>query len=204
MKKITFFIIFTIISITEGTSQNLELGFGIGSGATYIIENSDSSVNIDYSAPFSSYVDLKYSNPEKYFGAKLRFQYLNTGINGTSWKNDSYDLDGDVTSLTTMILLEHLKSDKKWNLGYNFGLGYTNQVLRPDLIDSSEQIVSDYMSVTFGGVISRSINENFLLRIEPGAFWTDPVNSFRDSDKWQIAGEDISLLVQFGIVYRIN
>ena len=204
MKKIIFLIIFTIISFTEGKSQNLELGFGIGSGTTYLIENSDNGVNIDYSTPFSSYVDLKYSKPEKYFGAKLRFQYLNTGIKGTSWKNDSYNIDGEVTSLTTMILLEHLKSDGNWNFGYNFGLGYTNQTFRPDLTNSSDQILSNYMSFNFGGIISRNINENFLLRIEPSVLWTDPINSFRNSDKWQIAGEDISLLIQFGLVYRIN
>ena len=204
MKRIILLTILTLISFTKGKSQNLELGFGIGSGSTYLIENSDSGVDIDYSIPFSSYIDLKYSNPEKYFGAKLRFQFLNTGIEGTNWKNDRNDIDGDVNSFTTMILLEHLKSDKNWNLGYNFGLGYTKQTFRPDLTNSSDQNVSGFMSFNLGIILNKRINENLAFNIEPGVLWTDPVNSLRNSDKWQIAGEDISLLLQFGLVYRIN
>ncbi|GHA51658.1 hypothetical protein GCM10007103_35160 [Salinimicrobium marinum] len=203
MKKITFIIIFILISFTEGKSQNLELGFGIGTGTAYIIENSDSGINIDYSTPFSSYVDLKYSKSENYFGAKVRFQYLNSGIKGTNWKNNSFEIDGEVTSLTTFILLEHLESEN-WNFGYNFGFGYSNQILRPDSINSSNEIVSNYMSFHLGGILNKRINENFSFKVEPSVLWTDPVNSFRNSDKWQIAGEDISLLLQFGVIYRIN
>jgi hypothetical protein len=204
MKKIALIIILVLISFTEGKSQSFELGYGVGSGTTYLIENSDNGINIDYSTPFSSYIDLKYYKPEKYFGIKLRFQYLNTGIKGRSWKGFSSDIDGEVTSLTTMILLEHLNSNKKWNLGYNFGIGYSNEKFKQDFNNGPYNVESNYMSINFSGILNKKINENFSFQIEPSLLWTDPVNSLRNRDKWQIAGEDISLLIQLGITYKIN
>lgn len=204
MKKIIFSMILILILFTEGKSQNLELGVGIGTGAAYLIENSDSGIDIDYSTPVSFYADLKYSKSENYFATKVRFQYLNAGIKGTNWENNNSELDGKVTSLTGFILLEHLKPDKDWNLGYNFGLGYTHQLLRPDLVNSSNEIADNYMSFHIGGILSKKISEKISFKVEPSVLCTDPVNTFRSSDQWQIAGEDVSLLLQFGGVYRIN
>ena len=204
MNKISLFLFLTLLSFTKGKSQNIEVGFGIGSGSAFLIENADSGIDIDYSTPFSSYVDLKYSKSENYFGAKVRLQYLNSGIKGTNWKNNRLEIDGEVTSLTTLLLLEHLNSDKNWNLGYDFGFGYTNQTLRPNLINALNEIDANYMSLHFGGIVNKKIDESFSFQIKPSVLWTDPVNSFRNNDKWQIAGEDISLLLQFGVVYKIK
>ena len=204
MNKISLLLFLTLVSFTKGKSQSLEVGFGIGSGSAYLIENADSGIDIDYSTPFSSYVDLKYSKLESYFGAKVRLQYLNSGIKGTNWKNNRDKINGEVTSLTTLLLLEHLNSDKNWNLGYDFGFGYTNQTLRPDLINASNEVDANYMSLHFGGIVNKKIDGSFSFQIKPSVLWTDPVNSFRNNDKWQIAGEDVSLLLQFGVVYRIK
>lgn len=205
MKKIT--ILFVVFALAfQGKAQTLELGLGVGSGAAYLFENSDKSVNISYSLPFSSFADLKYSHPDRYFGGRLKFQYLNTGVEGDDWKSGMYtdNVNGDVSSFTAMLLLEHLKTDKPWNFGYNFGIGYTNQKLRYDLVYHSYQIETGYMSAALGGIINRKLTENLSLTIEPSLFWTDPVNSLRNSDKWQIAGEDLSILVQVGIRYKIG
>ena len=204
MRKITIVILFFLIATLEGKSQNLEVGFGLGTGSAYLFENNDSDVNIDYSAPFSSYMDLKYSKPDSYFGLKLKFQYLNAAIEGRNWKSSNEPIDGDVTSLTSMILLEHLKENKQWNFGYNFGFGYTHQEFRQDLINSSPIVDRNFMSVNLSGIISSKLNENLALQLEPTLLWTDPVNSFRESDKWEIAGEDLSILMQIGIKYKIH
>ena len=193
-----------LIATFEVKAQDLEVGFGMGTGAAYMYEHNDSSIDIDYSLPFSSYLDLKYSKPDSYFGLKLKFQYINAGIEGRNWKNSNEPIDGDVSSLTSMILLEHLKDGNKWNFGYNFGFGYTRQEFRRDLINLSPAVVSNFMSVNFSGIISSKLNENLTLQMEPTLFWTDPVGSLRDSDKWQIAGEDVSILMQVGIKYKIN
>ncbi|MDT0676711.1 hypothetical protein [Autumnicola musiva] len=204
MKKITLLLTFVLLSFTKGKAQTFELGFGIGSGTAYLVENLDDGIDIDYSTPLSSYVDLKYSKSDKYFGAKLRLQYLNAGIRGSNWKGLNYNINGEVTSLTTLILLEHLKCNSKWNSGYNFGLGYTNQTFKPDLVNSINNIESTYLSINISGILNRKINENFSFQIEPNLMWTDPINSLRNREKWQIAGEDISMLIQLGLTYRIN
>ena len=177
MRKITIVILFFLIATLEGKSQNLEFGFGLGTGSAYLFENNDSDINIDYSAPFSSYMDLKYSKPDSYFGLKLKFQYLNAAIEGRNWKSSNEPIDGDVTSLTSMILLEHLKENKQWNFGYNFGFGYTHQEFRQDLINSSPIVDRNFMSVNFSGIVSSKLNENLALQLEPTLLWTDPVNS---------------------------
>lgn len=129
---------------------------------------------IDYSIPFSSYVDLKYSKTDSYFGVKLKFQYLNAGIEGTNWKSNSTPINGDVTSLTTLILLEHLNNNDKWNFGYNFGLGYTSQKLRQNLSLFDQTVSSGYMSINASVILSKKINERLALQIEPTLLWTDP------------------------------
>ncbi len=204
MKNITLIALIVLFASLEGKSQNLEVGFGLGTGSAYMFENTDSGIDIDYSAPFSSYMDLKYSKPDSYFGLKLKFQYLNAGIEGKNWKSSNEPIDGDVTSLTSMILLEHLKEKNKWNFGYNFGFGYTHQEFRQDLINLSPVVDRNFMSINFSGIISSKLNENLALQLEPTLLWTDPVSSLRESDKWEIAGEDLSILMQIGIKYKIH
>jgi len=204
MKNILVLTCLLTLVFTDVKAQNFEIGFGLGSGGAYLFEAYDSGVDIDYTMPFSSYVDLKYGKPENYFGVKLRFQYMNAGIQGTDWKNPNFEIDGEVSSLTTLFLLEHLSTERNWNRGYNFGLGFTNQLLRPDLINSSSGVKSSFICFHLGGVLRKNINEHLSFQIEPSLLWFDPVNSMRNSDKWQIAGEDLNILVQFGMIYKFN
>ncbi len=204
MRKIIMIVFIILLATLEGKAQNLEVGFGLGTGSAYIFENTDSGIDIDYSLPFSSYLDIKYSKPDSYFGLKLKFQYLNSAIEGRNWKSSNEPINGEVTSLTSMILLEHLKEDNKWNFGYNFGLGYTHQEFRQDLLNFSPVVDRNFMSVNFSGIISSKLNDKLALQLEPTLLWTDPVGSFRESDKWQIAGEDLSILMQIGLKYKIH
>ena len=203
MNKISLLIVALFLVSLEGKSQHFDVGFGVGSGAAYLVEANDNAVDISYTLPFSSYLDLKYTPAESYFGLKLRFQYLSAGIEGENWKNFNQPIDRDVSSLTTMLMLEHLKEDSTWNIGYQFGVGYTRQSFRQDLTDLSPVIESWYMSLAFSGLLSRKINDKFAVQLEPGLLWTDPVGSLRSSEQWQIAGEDLSVLVQLGVRYTL-
>ena len=89
-----------------GKAQNFDIGFGLGTGTSYIIESMDESINTKYSLPFSSYVNLKYPPASSYFNLKLNFQYINTEITGLNWKYNT-PINGEVSSLTSFLLLEH-------------------------------------------------------------------------------------------------
>ncbi|WP_019037785.1 hypothetical protein [Psychroflexus tropicus] len=203
MKKVVLSTLLLILLSQECKSQHFDVGFGVGSGAAYLVEANDNAVDISYALPFSSYLDLKFTPAESYFGLKLRFQYLNAGIEGENWKNFNQPIDGDVSSLTTLLMLEHLKDNQTWNLGYNFGVGYTYQSFRPDLTNLTPALESRFMSFLFSGLLSRTINDQLAIQLEPGLLWTDPVGSFRSSEKWQIAGEDLSVLLQAGVRYKL-
>lgn len=204
MKKIALITLIVIFTNFNGNAQHLEIGFGLGTGATYLIENGDESVDINYAAPFSSYIDLKYSKEDRYFGVKVRFQYTNTGIEGEDWKISNGEIDGEVAALTTMFLLEHVSTKRSWNFGYNFGVGYTRERIRQRLKDSPFSVESKYLSFNASGIVSKKIGKNLIFRIEQVFLWTDPINSLRGKTYWQIAGEDISAFIQLGITYKIN
>ena len=60
------------------------------------------------------------------------------------------------------------------------------------------------MSAAVSGLISAKATERVFIQLIPSLLWTDPANSFRSSDKWNIAGEDLSFLAQIGVMYRLK
>ncbi|WP_417610942.1 hypothetical protein [Owenweeksia hongkongensis] len=184
-------------------AQHFDVGFGLGTGASYIFENRDQSIDITYSAPFSSYASLKYTPQNSYFDLKLNFQYANSGIQGENWKTRKA-IDGEVSSMTTSLMLEHLTGNQRWNFGYNFGFGYTTENYIENLEFRSQSEFRKYMSVTLSGVLAVNVSEKLSIQLIPVLFWSDPANSFRTSNHWYIAGEDLSFLAQIGFVYRLK
>ncbi len=185
------------------SAQNIHLSYGLGTGSAYVFENIDQGVDIDYSLPFATYAGLKYSIPNAYFDVMLNFQYQNSGITGKSWKTGG-SIEGEVSSFTSSVLLEHLEETKKWNFGYNFGLGYSNENYSPSLSYSVQSELRNYLSFTLSGIMSYQLSENLQLQMVPSLFWSDVVNSLRSSDHWNIAREDLSFLGQLGISYRLK
>jgi hypothetical protein len=110
---------------------------------------------------------------------------------------------GEVTTVTTSLLLEHLKENKKLNLGYNFGFGLTRENYRTDSFRLNSSDVRNYMSITLSGLMSYKVSERSSIRLTPSLLWTDPINSFQ-SDNWYNGREDISVLVQLGYTYKLN
>lgn len=183
------------------TAQSFEIGAGAGTGAFYMIENADDNVNLSYTNEASIYVDLKYTFKDRNDGFKLRFQNMHVEINGTEYLSNVV-LSGSVETFTTLLLYEFMPTEKNFNIGYNFGLGFTKQEYErfPSVIQFAPQ--DNYMSVAAGAITALKLNEKLFLRLETGLLWTDPINSFKGPANFQTAGEDLSLLVQLGLSYR--
>ena len=201
--KIKFLFITLLGWGISGNAQNLDVGFGLGSGQAYIFEGRDEGVNVDYSAPFSNYVFLNYIPENSFFNLKLNFQYINSGIEGTNWKTNE-KINGEVSSLTTFVIVEHLKDIKRWNFGFNFGFGYTIESFTGDLEFRKQSELRRHMSTSASTLLSVKVSEKTLIQLSPTLIWIDPVNSFRSPENWNIAGEDLNLLVQVGLAYRLK
>ncbi len=109
-----------------------------------------------------------------------------------------------VETFTFSLLYERLRSDKKFNIGYHFGLGYTQQDFTQIKNRNIPAREDRFISATAAAIYSLRLNEKLRLKLETGVLWTDVSNSFRGSSNWQTAGEDVSFLVQLGISYAFG
>lgn len=199
MKNSVLVLFFLIV--TAAAAQTIEIGAGAGTGAFYIIEEADNNVITAYDSPGSLYVDIKYNFQERFDGLKLRLQNTSVNIVGEDYQT-GISLDGTVETFTTSLLYERLRTDKAFNLGYNFGIGLTQQDFKQVTSNVIPPVQDRFMSLTLSGIYALRLHEKLRLNLETGLLWTDPINSFRGSDKWQTAGEDLNLLVQIGVSYR--
>ncbi|WP_194852037.1 hypothetical protein [Nonlabens antarcticus] len=201
MRKITAILILFISVIT--TAQSFEIAGGLGTGAFYFIEEVDNSVNTTYESPASLYFDLKYNFKDRIDGIKLRVQSTSVNIDGQDYQT-GVALDGNVETFTTLLMYERLRSDKVFNIGYQMGMGLTQQEFIRQKNSNIQPLEEKFMSVTFGGLYSIRLHEKLRLNLETAIFWTDPINTFRGSKNWQTAGEDISFLAQLGVSYNFK
>ena len=59
------------------------------------------------------------------------------------------------------------------------------------------------MVFNFSGTYIYYITNKFGLRFEPSILWNDPINIL-NSERYNMAGEDVNLLLQIGFNYRIK
>ncbi|AZQ43955.1 hypothetical protein [Nonlabens ponticola] len=199
MKKFLFSIFAISASIMH--AQLFEIGAGAGTGAYYMIEEADNSVITAYDSPASIYVDVKYNFKDRIDGLKLRFQNTSVNVVGEDYQTQR-SLDGIVESFTTSLLYERLRADKIFNIGYNAGIGYTLQEFIQVKNENNAALEDRFMSVSFNGIFSLRLQDKLRFNLDTGLLWTDPINTFRGSDDWQTAGEDLSFLSQLGVSYR--
>ncbi len=183
------------------TAQSFEIGAGAGTGAFYMIEEADNNVITAYDSPAALFFDVKYNFKDRIDGVKLRFQNTRVNIVGQDYQTAA-PLNGYVTSFTTSLLYERLRADKTFNIGYHFGMGFTQQDFIQQKNTSLPVIESRFTSITGGVVYSLRLQENLRLNLNTDLLWTDPLNSLNGSENWQTAGEDLSLLIQLGVSYR--
>lgn len=205
MKNILTHLTITIFGLLVFTShlkaQSLSAGFEFGTGSSYMGENFESGNQIDYNASITTGLNLKYTPTDAYFGLRFNVLYVSTRFTGNGTRNYTYS--GEVSTLTTSILLEHLNQTKKLNFGYNCGMGITKEDYSTQQLWNGRSDTRNFMSISIGGILSYSLSENSSLNLTPSLLWTDPVNTFRP-DHWYRGGEDISALIQLGYTYRLK
>lgn len=203
-KLIIYLIAFSITLfrlISHSNAQSITTGFEAGVGSSYIVENYQSGSASDFYTSITTGVNFKLTPIDSYFGIRLNLLYVNTLFN--TQYNSTHFYSGEVSTITTSLLLEHLNETKKFNLGYNFGLGVTREEFSTSRNLVSESDIRNYMSVTLSGILSYRITEKSFITLTPVVFWTDPINSFRTYNYYN-AREDISALIQLGFTYKLK
>ncbi len=103
-------------------------------------------------------------------------------------------------------MLEHLNNTKRWNIGYNFGMGFTSEKYKVQGYEFEGYSYEDkrgFMSISAAGILSYKAGERSNIRLSPMVLWTDPINTFKPN-YWVPGGEDISFLVLLGFEYRLK
>lgn len=180
-------------------AQSLHMGFEAGTGISYIGEATSENAMNDFNPSMVISTHLKFTPKDSYFGVRLNLMNVSTlfSSNTDVWSR------GQVNTLTTSLILEHLNTEKKFSIGYFFGMGVTREnYLNKDWY-GNKQGTSNFMSVSGGGLITYGLGEKSRLLVTPSFFWTDPLNTFR-KDHWVQAGEDIAFLFQLGYSYKLQ
>src|SRR5690606_3583221 len=108
------------------------------------------------------------------------------------------EFEGYIKNRTLLFQLEHIKSEKsKLNVGYNFGIGLTNEIISFDKKGLSK-VENKFTVLNLGGILKYPISSNISLKFESSLLWNDPLNSFYSS-RYGMGGEDINLLFEFGL-----
>ena len=203
MNYLKSILIALIFSFTIGTvsSQHLDFQFGAGVGSSYLIEVWKGGTNMNYYASQSYSAALRLTPDSSYFNLKILFQHVSTNFTESSINFNRY---GEITSFTSFIIAEHLNTNKKFNLGYDFGGGYSVENINYDgggLISGDE--TRKFVSIRIGMLASLRTGNRSRLSLEPSLFWTDIANSFVQRN-WKAAAEDASFLVNLTYTYRLT
>jgi hypothetical protein len=183
-------------------AQTLEISGGAGTGAFYFGEEADNSIANSFDNHRSLYFDLTYRKENTPNALKLRFQQTAVDIEGLEYRTNR-TLDGSIETFSTALMYERLRFNRNINLGYQIGVGFTQEdfVVNKSISATPEQ--DRFASVILGTVATTRLSDNFRLNLELTGLWTDPLNTLRGSDNWQTGGEDISFILQAGISYKL-
>ena len=195
-----------LCSTTFAFGQKLDFGLSIGTGKSYFFETLYKSSEIKYGLPLSFLTELKYTPKDKKWGVKLRLQNIESTVKGQNWV-DKTPLNGYINSFTTSILLENEIIKKNFIYGFNFGLGLTNETMQPLQYSTLSNTTKNYTSITVGGHLTYRIDKNLDFQILPTLFWQDPLKSiavWTGSGNANVAGEDLTILINFGVRYRLT
>jgi hypothetical protein len=187
-------------------SQKLEFGLSVGTGKTYIFEDLDKNIQVDYYLPVSLASDLKFTPLNSRWGIKLRLNYIESAVDGINLPpNMAEPFEGYVSTWTTFLLLENEIIKDNSSYGFNFGLGYTDETLEIDVNDPWNYYKNNYPTVAFGGHYTYKMNDNFDFQLFPVILVQDPyrlIDYLTGIVDPTIAREDLSILLNFGIRYN--
>lgn len=185
-------------------AQNLDFAISVGTGKIYVVESLDKTVNVNYSLPMSLLAEIKYRPLHKNWGLKLRLQQIQSDITGENWVDKS-PLNGYINSFSISLLLENEITRKKYSYGFNFGMGITKETIQAQKHDPNTLTDSGFPTVTAGGHLAFKLSNDLDFQIQPVLLCHDPFKSIKfllGSRDGNLAGEDISGLINFGIRYH--
>ena len=185
--------------------QKVYFSLSAGTGKSYIFESIDNSINVNYSLPISLMTEFKYTPKEKSWGLKLRLLHLQSTVAGENWVNKT-PLHGYINSFTTSLLLENEITGRKFSYGLNFGLGVTKETIQPQQYNPFYKSSINYASVCLGAHLSHKFSKDFDFQIQPIILWQDPfktIGILTGNRKANFAGEDLSIVINFGIRYTL-
>jgi hypothetical protein len=187
------------------SAQKIDFSLGLGTGKSYIFESTDNSINVKYGLPLSLNTSIKYTPANKNWGIKLNVLQIQSTLKGTNWVSGA-SLNGYANTITTSLLLENEIVKKQFNYGFNFGLGLTKESIQEQQFFDNSKSNQNFASLIVGGYFSKKINKNFDFEIAPTFLWQDPfktIGYLAGSRNANFAGEDLSVLVNFNIKYKI-
>lgn len=196
-----------VLTTIAANAQTLEFGLSIGSGKTYIFEDTDKSIEVDYYLPLSLVSDLKFTPGNSDWGIKLRLHYLESAVEGINLPpNPAESFEGYVSTLTTFLLLENEIIKGNSSYGFNFGLGFTDETLEIDVNDPWNYYKNKFPTLALGGHFTFKMNDNFDFQLLPIILVQDPyrmIDYLTGTVDPTIAREDLSILINFGIRYNL-
>lgn len=200
-----FFVAFLLCMTVSVMGQKIDFGLSVGTGKSYLFESIDKSVKVNYGLPMSIMTEAKFTPKGKKWGIKLRLHSVESNLNGENWVNKT-PLYGYINSLTTSLLLENEIQKNKYSFGCNLGFGLTKETIQPQQYNSTNKTETNYSSFSLGGHITYKLNNDLDFQILPTFLWQDPfkcIGVLTGSRRANFAEEDLTLLVNFGLRYRL-
>lgn len=194
-------LLFILLVINTAYSQNLKIGTTIGSGFFALEEHNDKNLNMSFSTPLSFSLSVSILDNNNSFG--LKTLYADSRVEGNNWLTNE-KIDGLVSLSNYFGYYEKFWVKNKLSHSFLFGLGYTNENYLTQL--ESQPKIRTYASLLLGYSLNYSITDRLNLRTKITPLVTDVFNGFRYflSDwEGQSVGEDIHLLISFGIDYKL-
>lgn len=185
------------------SAQALTIAAGGGAGKAYIFEDADAASDVEYSSAISLFMEAGYQFDDSNNRLKIRLQQMQADIGGQDFRTNE-SVSGLLDTFTVLMMFESLSADRAFNLGYQYGMGYSLQQLETSPGIMAVVAEDRFMSLMGSAIASFRLKESLCLKLEIIGFWTDPISTVRGNDLWQTAGEDLSLLAQIGISYRFK
>jgi hypothetical protein len=187
---------------TNGQAQQVKTSLGVngGVGMMYLIEQIESPGITSYQPAVGMGIDLALGYEDSYFDLAVSYVYLSTRYKN-SWDPDPWSNEFPVNNNALFFSLAHMADSGRLRLGYQFGFGLTREVDEGSWSIFRGPVTEVFPSAQVSGVALIPLNDHLDLSFKPMLIWSDVIGSFRYK-QWNLRGEDVHFITQFGIQYN--